>query len=312
MYRYSLFTVMCVIIFSSTVIADEVRLANGDIITGKIVKLTDGNLVIQSEQAGEITIPQANITTFSSDEPITINLTDGTSFNRIANTSTSGNFLIVGTGALNALQFSVADIESFSASVRLSKRTEKDRATFGADYAKSRQRDPVTTVTSTSEDWWRLKGKYDYFFSKKMYGYADGRYETDAVALLDRRVVVGGGLGYQYFENNLHNLSLELGLASLYEKYTNVTASNSELSIQAGYSYSRNITDKIKFIHDLTFYPSLNSFNNYYLTTTAEIKAKLTSRIFANFMVIFNYDATPAPGKGDTDVKYLLGIGVEF
>jgi hypothetical protein len=34
--------------------------------------------------------------------------------------------------------------------------------------------------------------------------------------------------------------------------------------------------------------------------------------MFANFKVIFDYDATPAEGAGNTDVKYMLGVGWSF
>jgi hypothetical protein len=34
--------------------------------------------------------------------------------------------------------------------------------------------------------------------------------------------------------------------------------------------------------------------------------------MFANFKVIFNFDESPAPGRGTTDVKYLLGVGMNF
>ncbi|MCP4453186.1 MAG: DUF481 domain-containing protein [Planctomycetes bacterium] len=71
------------------------------------------------------------------------------------------------------------------------KRTEVDRTTVSADYAKSTQ-DNASGKT-TIEAWWRAKAKYDYFISPKWHRFVDGRYERDVVALLDRRMVLGGG-----------------------------------------------------------------------------------------------------------------------
>jgi hypothetical protein len=34
--------------------------------------------------------------------------------------------------------------------------------------------------------------------------------------------------------------------------------------------------------------------------------------MFASFKTIFNFDATPAAGRGSTDVKYVLGVGMTF
>jgi len=38
----------------------------------------------------------------------------------------------------------------------------------------------------------------------------------------------------------------------------------------------------------------------------------MVKNLFASFRVIFDYDTSPAAGRGSTDVKYLLGIGLNF
>jgi len=101
-------------------------------------------------------------------------------------------------------------------------------------------------------------------------------------------------------------------LASLYEKFDNQTESNSEVSAQLGYHFDKKLHEKIKFINDLAYYPSLEKVSDYFLTTTAEIRASVTEQVFTNFRVIFDYDTTPAQGKGSTDVKYIFGAGVSF
>ncbi|MHC4496252.1 MAG: DUF481 domain-containing protein, partial [Planctomycetota bacterium] len=251
----------------------------------------------------------------------------------------AGRFGVEGSDALKAQEFAVDDIvsinppipkwtgnisagitsthgntktEMISANFALSKRTKNDRTQLTADYAKGDQEDPGTGQTVTIEDWWRAKGKYDYFFSKKKYAYVDGRYEKDAVAELDRRVIIGGGGGYQWIESENTKFSTELGLASLYEKFDNQTDSNSKLSAQIGYNFNKKLTEKIKLTHDLTYYPSIDKFSDYFLTSTAGVRADLSARIFANFKTIFNYDETPAIGAHKTDVKYFVGLGYNF
>ncbi|MFH1719432.1 MAG: DUF481 domain-containing protein [Planctomycetota bacterium] len=321
---------------------DELVLKNGDRLTGKIVRLVDGKLVFKSDVAGEVTVELSNIQTFSSDEPITVNLKDKTGFNQKVLGAGAGRFGVEGSDLLEAQEFVVADIvsinppikpipkwtgdisagitsthgntktEMISANANFSKRTEKDRTMLGADYAKGEQEDPDTGQTVTIEDWWRARGKYDYFFGEKKYGYLDGRYEKDAVAELDRRVIVGAGGGYQWIESENMNFSTELGLASLYEKFDNQTESNSEMSFQVGYNFDKKLRKNIKFTHDLTFYPSIDKFSDYFLTSTAGVRADFTEKIFMTFKTIFNYDETPAVGAHKTDVKYFLGIGYRF
>jgi len=101
-------------------------------------------------------------------------------------------------------------------------------------------------------------------------------------------------------------------LASLYEKFDNQTDSNSELSLQAGYNFDKKLRKNIKFTHDLTIYPAIDKFSDYYLTTTAGIRADFTEKVFLTLKAIFNYDVTPAAGRGSTDTKYFLGLGYRF
>jgi putative salt-induced outer membrane protein YdiY len=324
------------VLFAQAIYADEIVFTNGDRLTGKINHAVDGKLVFISDMAGKMTVEISKIQTFSTDEAIEVHLKDGNVLTQKIVNATAGKFAIEGTETVKAQDFDVAAIssinpppkpkpkwtgnvsaavtsthgntktEALSASANLSKRTENDRTTISADYARGEQEDPDTGEQKKTEDWWRTRAKYDYFFSKKFFGY------LDKIAELDRRVIVGGGAGYQWIESENMNFSTEGGLASLYEKYKNQTDSTTELSIQLGYNFDKTLAENLKFIHDLTYYPSIDKFSDYYLTTTGEIRANLTERMFANFKVILNYDATPAIGAGSTDTKYLLGLGYSF
>ena len=332
----------CILLFVQSVQADEIIFTNGDHLTGKIAHLVEGKMLFKSEAIGDVTIDISKIKTFSTDAPIAVHMKDDTVLlQKIVNAET-GKFGIEGAGTVKAQDFELAEIssinpppkpvprwtgnlsagltsthgntkaESISGSANLGKRTENDRTQVSVDYAKSKREDPDTGEKDTTEDWWRSKAKYDYFFSKQLYGYVDGRYEKDAIAELDRRMIVGGGAGYQWIESEDLNFSTEFGMASLYEKFDNQTDSNSEVSIQAGYNFDKTLMKNVKFMHNLTYYPSTEKFSDYYLTSTGEIRAYFTSTMFTTFKVIFDYDATPAIGSHKTDTKYLFGVGYSF
>jgi putative salt-induced outer membrane protein YdiY len=330
------------IVLAASASADQVVFKNGDRLTGKIETAADGQLTIQSQVAGKVTIHLSDVQTFSTDEVIEIHLTDGTVVKRKVQAADPNRFAIESGDTIQPQALRIADIvtvnppakpvpkwtgqisagltkttgnthtETRNLSVSAVRRSENDRITLGMDYARGRQTDTITGTKRIIEDWWRSRGKYDYFVSKKLYAYGDGRYEKDAVALLERRVLIGGGAGYQWIETDKTKFRTEIGAASLYEKFDSVLESNSEMSLQAGYNLDRKLCKTVEFINDLTFYPSVQQFSNYYLTTTAELRASLTPRMFGNFKVIFNFDETPAPDRGKTDVKYILGVGLSF
>jgi putative salt-induced outer membrane protein YdiY len=322
--------------------ADEVQLRNGDRLTGAIVQLTDGKLVLKSVAAGEVTIELGAVQTLGTDQPVQVVLKDGTSLSRRIRPAGAGQFAMEAEATLGERVFPLTDLtainppakpavkwsgsisagatftsgntsaEAINASVSVVRRSEKDRITAGADYGRGRQRDPTTGDDVTTEDWWRAVAQYDYFLSKKLYGFVNGRYERDKIAELDRRVVLGGGAGYQWIESDRLNFSTRGGLASVYESFDNQTKSKSDISLQLGYNFDAQLNGSVKFLHDLTYFPSLEKFSDYYLTSTTELRATLTETMFANFKAIFDYDATPAIGRGSTDVKYIFGVGVTF
>jgi putative salt-induced outer membrane protein YdiY len=334
--------VIWLILCAPCILADEVVFKNGDHLTGEIKQMVDGKLIFQSDMAGEVTIDMSNIQTFSSDAPVAVHLQDGTVFSQRVLGSEPNHFAIEGSETLQAQEFELMSIslinppekpqprwtgdisagftsthgntktQAISGSANLSKRTERDRTQFSADYGRGRQEDPDTGEKKTTEDWWRTKAKYDYFLTKKLYTYFDGRYEKDAVAELDRRVIAGSGLGYQWIESEKTKFSTEAGIAHLYEKFDNQTESNSEVSAQAGYYFDTKLAKNLKFIHNLTYYPSTDRFSDYFLTSTAELRTNLSKRFFLNFKTIFDYDATPAVDAHKTDVKYIFGLGYGF
>jgi putative salt-induced outer membrane protein YdiY len=323
-------------------VADEVYLVNGDRISGKVQTLLDGKLTIESALAGKIVIDINNIATFKTDEPVEVRLKDGTSFKQQIEKAEAGKFAVKGGETLKAQDFNVALIAavnpppkeepkwhgeisgavisthgntknlSESVSAAVTKRGENDRTLLSFDYYYAKQRDENTGEMEKTQDQWKARGKYDYFFSKKLYGFIDTRYERDAIAELQRRVLIGAGGGYQWVESEPFNFSTDAGIATRYESYYNDTESSSQVTAQLGYHLDKKLNKTLTFINDLTYYPAFEKFSDYYLTTTAELRAKVTELIFTNFKVVFDYDVTPAEGKGSTDVKYILGVGVTF
>jgi len=342
MDRNVLALIVCSLVFSVNSFADEVYFKNGDRLSGQIVRLTDGKLVLKSAVAGEVTVNLADVKTFSSEAPVEIHLKDGTVLHQPIAAGEPNEFGLKTATPVKPQTFPLADVaainpppaakpkwtgsisgslssttgntkaNSAAISASMLRRTEQDRTTADADLAKGRQKNRDTGESQTTEDWWRTRAQYDYFFTKKFFGFGNVRYETDAIARLDRRVVLGGGAGYQWIETEKTSFSTNVGLASLYEKYDNVAASNSDLALQAGYNFSRRLAKNTTFLNDLTYFPNIEEFSDYYLTTTAELRANLTKTMFANFRVIFNYDASPAQSQGSTDVKYILGVGMTF
>lgn len=317
---------VCVILctLTTTVFAGQIQLVNGDRLTGSVKQMVDGVVTVQGDLVGEVKIALSDIRSIETDAPAQLHYTDGTVKEQSLTASTD----LTQISAINPPEpekprwkgeISAGAVytsgntnnESYSFSATVSKRTDKDRTTFKGDAARQKERTADGTDQVT-EDWWKTSAKYDYFLSKKWYVFGEGRYETDKIADLDRRIVYGGGLGYQWIDIERTHLSTELGLAAVDEKYEDAQGSNTTMSARAGYLFDHQFNDTFSFISGLTYYPSTEMVSDYYLTSSHELRAKINDHLFTNFRVLFDYDSTPAQTKGSTDVKYLFGIGLTF
>lgn len=202
--------------------------------------------------------------------------------------------------------------DSASASASTERKTDRDRISAGADYVVSRQTDLSTGQKSTTEDWWRLLGQYDYFFQPKWFAFAKGRYESDRIAELNSRIIAGAGVGYQVIKSDPTNFALEAGLAWKQEDFSNATPTTDDFTLQAGYRFDHQIIDTVQFLHDLTYYPNTDKFSDSYVTTSAEFRASFTKNMFSSAKVILSRDTTPAAGQRNSDIKYIVGLGINF
>ena len=335
MKRTILFEVWIVIIAVSAVAtAGQVYLINGDRLTGTITLMTDGKLTIETELTGSIQVSLDNIQTIDSSDPLEIHTNDGTVTIQPVGKAEDGYINVSGN------QIPLADIaavnppkpkaprwkgdlsagitytsgntknESYAFSGKVYKKTEKNMTTFKADTARKKEKSSSSGQKEVTEDWSKLSAKYDHFLSDVTYLYGESRYEKDKIADLDQRIILGGGVGRKWIVSEKTNFTTEAGLAEVREKYED--GSDSSMSAQAGYYFDHVFNDTFSFMHDLTYYPSTEDVSDYYLTSSAEFRAKINSHLFTNFKVLFDYDATPAAGKGKSDVKYIFGAGVNF
>jgi putative salt-induced outer membrane protein YdiY len=318
--------------------ADDVVFNNGDHLSGEITGLADGKLSIKTAVAGEIKLDLKEVKTFSTTHPIEIHLQDGTVLHQAVKADAAGRIATAGSAQIKAQTLNISAIDSinpspahwtgsltasgllargnthsdsFSLSADAMRRGENDRITLGAGYYFAKSKDPTTGDTSTTSDNWFLLGKYDYFFNKKLYGYALTRVERDRIADLDLRLSPGVGVGYQWFERDDFHFSTEAGLGWVYESFSNDGTDNHP-SARLAYHVDTQLNDSVKLFHNLEYLPSLDSLSDFNINADAGVRASLTKKMFSEAKVEWRYDATPAPGAQKNDVRIMLGVGWQF
>lgn len=321
----------------SSALADEVQFKNGDRLTGKIDSYDGSKLSLSGTPVGTVSIELKNVRTFSTADAVNIVLTDGTIVHQkiisgseaqltvppgIASTQRSiplttvkyinpppnkwtGNVVVGGM-----ISRGNTNTDTFNASLHAQRKTEKDRLTFDSGYLYGREHVPGDGVHETQNNWFG-EGKYDYFFTKKFYGYGDVRAEQDVIANINLRLTPGLGLGYQWIDTPKWKFNTEAGLSWLYRSYSN-DGSTESVSARAAFHLTGKLNDKLSIFHDFEYFPGLDRLSNYYFNTDAGLRVDVTKSFFTQFKVEYRYDSQPAPGFGSNDLRYILGVGWQF
>ena len=343
-------SVLCLFVvgMASPVLADVISFKSGDRLTGKLVKIEDGKVVFEANEVGSVTIDLTRIESFSTDEPVELHLVDKTVIEARILAAEEDRFRTDKTDLLAAQTFDIANLyainpapkaepkwsgsvsagltsthgntftEAGSVAVDAQRRTEKDRINIDGLYLiqRAEEEDSVTGEKNkvTTQESVTFGGKYDHFLTEKVYAFVNGSFKKDHIADLDRRLVGGLGLGYQWVDEQSMHFNTDLGFAEVCEQYTThgeVTKTD-EVSLQMGYHFDWQATQRFAFMHNLMYFPSLGDPADYFLTIDAEVRASLTESMFANFKTIVDYDSTPGKRVGTTDVQYIMGVGWTF
>lgn len=320
-----------------TVWADTVAMKDGSTVIGAVKKFTDGKLVVETGFAGEIEIAWDQVERLDTETVLPIHLQDGSVIEGTVrsagpalmelNRAEGGAVVPVTKDEIVSLNppppppvvwrgtvvgnLSVAggntDEQAYGLSADLHRRTAADRIDLSAGYFYS-ERDG-----EASRDDQFIAGKYDYFFNQKLFGYLNSRLDRDEIKDLRLRTTGGGGLGYQFIENDIHNLFAEGGVSYVNEDFElDIDDETYVAGRLAGHFGWWIMKDRLLFEEDLEFLLSVEDTEDWIGISDTRLTWKWTDQWSMNGSVRFEYDNTPATGKKEEDVKYILGIGYSF
>ena len=334
-----LIPVSVVCLFAISTFADTILFKSGDRLTGTIKEVKEGKMLFTSDVAGAIVLTMEDIQTFSSEEPIEIVLSDGSSIQQPVEAVENGGIeLIADDGGRRALELeqitlvnpdkqtvkwsgsavaSYTETSGNSSTRNVSimadamRRSENTRTKLDAGYFYSEQKTDLGDRETTADNFF-VGGKFDYFWSKKFYTYGNARYYKDKILSLDMRLTTGIGLGYQWLESDDWNIFTELGMAYVKEEYTDPDEKNSYASGRGAYHIERNFGERFGLFHNLEILDDLEETSSYLVTTDAGARAQLTSRWFMEARVMLLYNSAPPADLKKYDTRYTVGIGLKF
>jgi putative salt-induced outer membrane protein YdiY len=329
-------TALLLMLFSPAAFADTVRLKNGDVLTGTIVKKDTDKLEFKTAYAGSIKITWSEVASLSSDQPVKMVLASESSFSgsitesgpgraqiTLANLNTTTDIDlkdvtyinpspevyasgVVLSGHVN-LGGAVTQGNTETSSVRLDgeaiARTKYNRYTVGGELNHSESNGENTAFDS------QAGMKFDHFISKKWYLYANTTVENDKFRDINLRATVGLGSGYQVYEQSDLNLFVEGGLD--YVKVNYIEAEGDDYaSGRWALKYDQLLFgDKIRFFHQDEIIFRLDRLSNTLIYSKTGLRMPITSNINATTQINIDYDNNSAESRKKLDKTLLFSLG---
>jgi len=311
--------------------ADEVWLKNGDHLTGKVLSLDAGTLVFKTSYAGDLSIAWGEVVNLKTDEPIKVLLGDETTAQGPLSPGDAGKVKVKAEQVAEPLTIDLANVKAinpkpplrtnFRANVGFSMtdgntdtqdiyadaefmaRTLHNRYTIGGLYKRSEDEDVKT------EDKALGYMKYDHFFTKKWYGYANATGEQDEFKDLDLRVTLGVGAGYQFIETDRTNLSFEAGLSYVDENY--ILADDNDFAAgRWALKFDHFLLPKsLQYFLYHTGLQSVEDSDDLILFTQTGFRIPFYKNLNITAQFNWEYDKSPSPGKKESDYTYLFTLG---
>jgi len=314
--------------------ADEIRLENGDRITGTIIRMENKVLTINTPYAGDLFIRWEAVAVITTDASIQVGLSDDTSARGVVFPAEEGKLSLKAekveepwtfdmddvkfinpppdyrwTIRLNAgvdIEKGNTDSEEYHLDTKFFVRTERSRYTIWAELDKEYDADVL------SEDSAFGILKYDHFLTKKWYGWLGTLLERDAFKDLNLRTVAGAGPGRQFLESPSTNLGVEIGPA-----YVNEDFDEAEDQGYGAFTWRLDYDhyfwgNRVLFFHWQYGLWSIADSEDVAIYTRTGLRIPLVKGLSATLQYNWDLDNGVPSGEEEIDERFLFTLGWEL
>lgn len=313
--------------------ADVVWLKSGDRVSGEVKSIDGSKLRIATEWGGVVRIQRDAIDRFETDGELNVMLYDGERVEgRFELTEDDAMVLVMGdeqrpTG-LESLRFASID-------ERVERPLDRwqSRITYGLNVSTGNtdtENHSLRGTTTLRRGPWRHQGnvdvdlkkdggnttrelyrvgyQLDWFFREDWFTFGSLEYFQDKLRDVDYRVTLGAGLGYQFWDTSLGALSVEGGISEVIEKVGDSSDNNRALRLAADYN-RYFMGQRLELFHGSELLVLADRDRGELLKTSTGLRYALNSFLSTNLRIDFDYETEPAPGRKNSDIVYVVGLG---
>jgi hypothetical protein len=311
-----------------------VTLANGDRITGEVVRLDRGRLEFKTDDAGTLNLEWDKLTSVVAARLVEVTTTDGRIFLGTLTTTVSRSIAI--TGADTAVTLPMADVTLITTIGRSFWRKLDGSIDAGFSYTKSsgvaqlnvntdtvyrqpRSRSRLTmSLTQTEredgtggDDRGSIEASYLRYPWPRWFVTGVGRFESNESLGLILRSQIGGAAGPRLINSNRAQMTIGAGIAFNDEQGVDVGSTQNLEALflfeNSFYTYDR---PKTNLDVSLQYYPSLSNAGRQRLQLDAAAKREFWKDLFLSINAYDTLDSRPPnPAANKNDVGVVVSIG---
>lgn len=338
MRRAAVFSVIAtmMLVAGLTARADEVRLADGSLVMGKVVSIAGGKLKVATEFAGEIEIELAKVSSIATAEPRQIRIGDAPAVEGTLGLDDGTQVLTVNGDVRPLALTEISDVRDVGAPPA----PEKPRVNWigkaevgltgksgNTDRVDARALVSTTRVGPRGRLILTLRGAYaqvdgtrsqneimgtelyERDITDRLFGYQKLELEYDEFEDLDLRATLTAGLGYFVIRSKKQELKVRGGIAYQREQFNGGVTEDNFIT-EAGYDYRLDLNKWLRFTSRFTFFMEPADFDawRFDAENAAEIPLSQKSGWKVKLGVRNEFDNMPQPGIEELDTTYYASL----
>jgi hypothetical protein len=317
---------------SVAVADDEIKLKNGDRLSGSIKSLAGGKLLIETPEAGPIKVDWSQVVSVKTDNPVKVRLITGEQVEGKIVPGAEGKLKVESGGTVAPVEVEMTKISHFNqppvqwhgslngAAKATDGNTHVRSFLVTGDATRETESDLILirTIFRYAQQSGVLSernaygiGQYNLKFTPSFYGFVSEELLGDTFKDLRIRTITAVGVGYEIVKEKPYELAAEAGIAYITNDFRSAP---DESHLGARVSVRGRLALPLGFeLKDLfTIYPNFKHSQDYQFRNEATLGTALGGGWTALGGVITEYDNQPQPGIKKTDDTYFIGLGYTF
>lgn len=323
--------------------ADEVKLKNGDRLTGTLLSVSEGRIRFQTNYAGVISFPWAEVAFLKTDRPFVATLNDGEEFVGWIEPSHSGTFRVtsrsstldIRSGELSALRLPTEEQAAMITAAGKPPRWESElEAGVQAHSGTVNSKDfhlgiQTRRTTRDSELSLKASGAYsksggertadqafgearlDRFHTPRLYSTYLLDLERDAIQDLDLRATENVAVGYRFIRTPATLLQGDVG-GGMIEEYFHGDRSRVNPVGRLGGRLQRKVGERSEFRISTVYLPILSNIRQYRLRGESSFTTPVTVQFQLRLSLVDRFDSNPQPGVKKNDLTFRSSVVWDF